>query len=63
MQKPDTYIIRNKGTVTQWVDLRPIFEVFAREQGFEGEWWKRRPLMIQEAPDEFLRETLAEDLQ
>ena len=33
-QSEDTYIFRRHGTVAQWVALRPIFEVCARENGY-----------------------------
>ena len=29
-----TYIYRRQVTVTEWVDLRPIFDVFAKETGY-----------------------------
>ena len=47
MRTSATYIVQSQGAVAQWVDLHPIFEVCAREQGFdEGgrqmrPWWTR----------------------
>ena len=35
-QSEMTYIGRRHKTVAQWVTLRPIFEVCARETGSEG---------------------------
>ena len=57
MQTATTYIGNSQGTVTQWVDLRPIFEVCEREKGFEGGGWRK------EAPDELLMDTLTEASQ
>ena len=55
-----TYIGRRQGTVAQWMDLRPIFEVCAWEPWFVGGgrrwktwWWKK-------APNELLRAMLVE---
>ena len=44
MQLVAMYIGHRYGTVTQWVDLRPIFEVYARYQGYRGggEYRRRR---------------------
>ena len=36
MKTEATYIDRRQGTVTQWVDLRPIFEVFSRDTESSG---------------------------
>ena len=36
IQLEATYIGRRKGKVNQWVEMRPIFEVCARDQGYEG---------------------------
>ena len=30
------YINKRQETVSEWVDLRPIFEVCAKETGYEG---------------------------
>ena len=41
------YIKRRQATVAEWVALRPIFEVFVKETGFEGrgrarnQWWRQ----------------------
>ena len=55
VQTSATYIGRGQGIVEQWVDLHPIFEVCAQEQGFEEGWWRRRPWQRQEAMEEVLR--------
>ena len=45
MQTDMTYIRRWQETVAQWVALHPLFEVFARDKGYEGgglrreSWW------------------------
>ena len=44
-QPLQTYIGRRQATVAEWVSLRPIFEVCAKETGYEGggrlrePWW------------------------
>ena len=41
------YIEKQQAIVAQWVALRPLFEVCARETGYEGgrrsrkEWWRQ----------------------
>ena len=41
------YTERRQATVAEWVALRPIFEVFVKETGFEGrgrarnQWWRQ----------------------
>ena len=41
------YIERRQATVAEWVALRPVFEVCAKETGFEGggraqeKWWNQ----------------------
>ena len=46
-QSARIYIERRKATVAQWVPLRPLFEVCARETGYEGGgrrrnfWWRQ----------------------
>ena len=57
MQTAATYIGKSQGTGTQWVALRPIFEVCEQEQCFEGGGWRK------EAPDELLIDTLTEASQ
>ena len=58
-----TYIGRIQRTVTQWVDLRTIFKMCARLNGYEeGErrkeaWWR------QEVVETYLREALEEILR
>ena len=62
MQSERNYIGRQQANVDQWVAVRPIFGVFAREAGYEGvgsireAWWR------QEASEKQLRATL-EDLR
>ena len=52
------YIEKQQAIVSQWVALRPLFEVCARETGYEGgrrsrkEWWR------QEATEKKLQVTL-----
>ena len=43
-----TYIGRRQATVAQWVALRPLFEVCAREKGYEGGGNRREDLWRQE---------------
>ena len=49
---------RQQATVAEWVATRPIFDVCAREKGYEGgerlqvSWW------IQKAAEEHLRVTV-----
>ena len=60
MKTEATYIDRRQGTVTQWVDLRPIFEVFSRDTESSGGGRRKKPLWRKEAPDEVLSSTLVE---
>ena len=46
-----TYIRRQQGTVMQWVDLRPIFEVFTGKGGYEGCGIRREAWCCQGATD------------
>ena len=61
IQTAATYIFLRQGTVAQWVDLRPVFEVYSREKGFKGggrwikTWW------WQDALYELIRSTLEEE--
>ena len=45
------YIEQWKATVAQWVVLRPLFELYARETGYEGRGWKRKVWWRQEATE------------
>ena len=60
MHSDTSYTGTRQGKMLQWVALRPIFVVCARETGYEGggiridAWWR------QEAPETQLRETLEE---
>ena len=50
-----TYIGRRQATVAQWVALRPLFEVCAREKGYEGGGSRREDLWRQEVIEKRLR--------
>ena len=58
-----TYIGRRKATVAQWVALRPLLEVCAREKGYEGGGCRRASWWRQEAKEKQLWSTLAGILQ
>ena len=45
-------------TVVEWVSLRPIFDVFARDTGYEGGGRLRVPWRRKEAADNQLKVTL-----
>ena len=34
------YINKRQLIVAEWVSLRPIFEVYAKETGYEVRWWE-----------------------
>ena len=53
-----TYVERQHATVAEWVSLRPIFDVFARDTGYEGGGRLRVPWRRQEAADNQLKVTL-----
>ena len=53
-----TYIGIRQGTVAQWVTLRPIFEVHAREKGYEGGRCRRDVWWCKEAVETQIRITL-----
>ena len=55
-----TYIGGRKGTVLQWVDLRPIFEVYVWEKRFKGGGRWRKMWWWQEVLGEVLRVKLLE---
>ena len=59
-QSAMTYIGRRQGTVAQWVALRPIFEVYTGEKGYEGGGIRRGVWWSQEAAEKQFRSTLAE---
>ena len=54
-----TYIGRRQATVSQWVALRPLFDVCAREIWYEGRAHKREAWWRQEATKKQLRSTMA----
>ena len=53
------YIVRQQATVSQWVALRSMFEVCAREKGYKGGGRRREAWWRQEATEKQLRATLA----
>ena len=54
------YIEQRKATVAQWVAIRPLFEVGAREKGYEGEGRRRKGWWRQEATEKQLWDTLVD---
>ena len=58
-----TYIGQRQGRVAQWVTLGPIFNVCAREKGFEGQGRWRRPWCRRETTYEISRATMVEALR
>ena len=52
------YIERRQATVAQWVALRPLFEVCAKDTGYEGGVRRRKVWWHQEATKKKLRATL-----
>ena len=61
-QPLQTYIGRRQATVAEWVALRPIFEVYAKETGYEGGGRLREPWWRQAAAEKQLRATLEDIL-
>ena len=57
-QSARIYIEQQQATMVQWVALRPLFEVCAREKGYEGGGRRRKVCWRQEAMDKQLRATL-----
>ena len=57
-QKIRIYIDRRQSTVSQWLDLWPIFEVYMQKTGCEGGGQRRAPWWRQTAADDLLRDTL-----
>ena len=57
------YLERRKATVAEWVALRSIFEVCARETGYGGGGNTRNPRLRQEAAEKQLRVMLEEILE
>ena len=53
-----TYIDRSQATVVEWVVLRPILEVFARETGYEEGERRWDPWLRQTAPRKHISATL-----
>ena len=53
-----TSIGKRQATVSEWVDLRPIFEVCAKETGYEGGGRLWEPWRIQAAAEQQLKATL-----
>ena len=54
------YIEKQQATVAQWVALHPLFEVCARETGYEGGGRRRKVWWRQEATEKQLQDTLEE---
>ena len=50
-QSDRTYIEQRQATEVQWVALRPLFEVCARETGYEVGGWRRKVWWRQEATE------------
>ena len=63
IQTEATYIGHRQETVAQWVALRLIFKVCAREQEVEVGGERRRPWWRQEALEEVIRAPLVEALR
>ena len=57
-----TYIGRRQETATQWVARGPIFEVCARETGYEGVGSRRDSCWLQYAIETKLMATIEEIL-
>ena len=57
-QPLQTYLDRSQTKVVEWVTLRPIFEVCARETGYDGGGKLREPWWRQAAAEKQLRVTL-----
>ena len=54
-QSARIYIERRQATVVQWVALHPLFEVCAREKGYDGGGRRRKTCWRQEATEKQLR--------
>ena len=54
-----TYIGRRQTTMAEWVALRPLYEVCAKEKGYEGGGRRREAWWRQEATEKQLWATLA----
>ena len=52
------YIEQRQATVAYWVALRPLFDICARETGYEGGGRRRKAWWRQEATEKHLRATL-----
>ena len=57
-QSARIYIERRQATVAQWVVLRPLFDVCARETGYEGGGRRRKVCWRQEVTVKQLRATM-----
>ena len=62
-QPIQTYLDRRQATVSEWVALRPRFNVCARETGYEGGGNLRVPWQRQEAAEKQLKFKLEEILR
>ena len=54
------HIEQRQETAAQWVALRPLFEVCARDTGYEGGGLRKEAWWLQEATEKQLRATLVE---
>ena len=54
------YIERRQANVAQWVALRPLFEVCAREKGYKGGGRRRKAWWRQKETEKQLQSTLAD---
>ena len=52
------YIDKRQATVSEWAELRPIFEVCTKDTGYEGGGKLRGPWWRQEAAEQQLETTL-----
>ena len=52
------YINKKQAMLAEWVALRPIFEVCAKETVYEGGWRLREPWWQQAAAEQQLKSTL-----
>ena len=61
-QSLQTYINQRKVIVSEWVEVRPMFEILAMETDYEGEGKHQETCWRQAAANKQLRATLEEIL-
>ena len=61
-QPLQTYLDKRQATVAEWVDLRPIFNVYTRETGYNLGGNMGLPWWIQAAAEKHLKVTLEDIL-